>query len=200
MGALFKKSAKAITKISEIILSIELRVVGLFLGLILLFIVAGVTARYLRMPIYWIDELSVFTMVWLTFLGASAMTRLQLNFAITLLTDYMQGSVVKYIKFLAMLISALFGLALFAMSWIWLDPIGIIKAGFNAKEFAATSFNFLYTEYTQTLEWPRWAVMLVVPIFGINVFFHSLANVLEILGAVELPKRRIGAAEVSGAS
>jgi len=200
MGALFKKSAKAIARVSEIILAIELRIVGLLLGLILLFIVVGVTARFLRMPIYWIDELSVFTMVWLTFLGASAMTRLQLNFAITLLTDYIQGKTVRTIKFLAMLISALFGLALFVMSWIWLDPVGIIKAGFNAKDFAATSFNFLYTEYTQTLEWPRWAVMLIVPIFGINVFFHSLANIFETIGAVELPKRRIGAAEVSGAS
>lgn len=200
METLLKIIAKTITKISEIILAIEIRVVGILIGFILLFVVVGVIARFLRMPIYWIDELSIFTMVWLTFLGASAMTKLQLNFAITLLTDYMREVVAKILKVTAMAISAIFGFSLFIMSWSWLDPIGIITAGFDARKFAASTFNFLYTEYTQTLEWPRWAVMLIVPIFGISLFFHSLANIFEMLGIVRPSARRIGVAEVSGAN
>ena len=31
------------------------------------------------------------------------------------------------------------------MCWVWMDPIGIARYGFDAKEFAAESFKFLYT-------------------------------------------------------
>ena len=54
-----------------------------------------------------------------------------------------------------------FGLALAAMCWLWMDPVGIARAGFDAKEFAGESFNFLYTERTQTLNWPTWVLYLI---------------------------------------
>lgn len=44
---------------------------------------------------------------------------------------------------------------------------------------AETSFNFLYTEHTQTLEWPTWLVQLILPIFALSLTVHALANLFE---------------------
>lgn len=50
-------------------------------------ILLNVVTRYSGMPLYWVDEAAVYTVVWLTFIGASVMTRLRLDFAVTMLTD-----------------------------------------------------------------------------------------------------------------
>jgi TRAP-type C4-dicarboxylate transport system permease small subunit len=49
-------------------------------------ILLNVATRYSGVPIYW-DEAAVYLVVWLCFVGASTMTRLRLDFAVTLLTD-----------------------------------------------------------------------------------------------------------------
>jgi TRAP-type C4-dicarboxylate transport system permease small subunit len=70
------------------------------------------------------------------------------------------------------------------MCWLWMDPIGIARAGFDAKVYAGETFNFLYTEHTQTLNWPSWIVYLVLPIFAVSMTLHGLANTVEDLGIV----------------
>jgi hypothetical protein len=68
------------------------------------------------------------------------------------------------------------------MCWVWMDPVGIARAGFDAKEYAANSFNFVYTERTQTLNWPTWVLQLVMPLFAATFSVHALANLVEELG------------------
>lgn len=152
------------------------------MGLLTLLILLNVVTRYTGMPIYWVDEASVYTVVWLCFVGASAMTRLRLDFAVTLLTDWLSERNARRVKALATFGVLLFGLALLTMCWVWMDPVGIARYGFDAKAYAADSFNFLYTERTQTLNWPSWAVQLVLPLFGIGFTVHAAANLVEDLG------------------
>ena len=52
----------------------------------------------------------------------------------------------------------------------------------DAQAYAAETFNFLYTERTQTLEWPTWVVNLILPIFALTLIVHNTANLLEDLG------------------
>lgn len=153
----------------------------LLVGLILL----NVVTRYTGMPIYWIDEAAVYTVVWLTFVGASVMTRLRMDFAVTMLTDQLGARAAKAIKAVATAGVVLFGMAMLWMCWQWMDPIGIARYGFDAKEYAAESFNFLYTERTQTLNWPTWVLQLILPIFSATFSVHALANLLEDLGCAE---------------
>ena len=54
-----------------------------------LLILVNVVTRYAHLPIYWIDKSAVYATVWLTFIGASAMTRLRLDFAVTMLTEWL---------------------------------------------------------------------------------------------------------------
>lgn len=158
----------------------------LLCGLILL----NVATRYSGRPIYWIDESAVYSVVWLTFIGASAMTRMRLDFAVTMLTERFSPRGAAIARALSTLAVLLFGIGLGVMCWLWLDPVGIAQAGFDAREYAANSFNFIYTERTQTLNWPTWVIYLIMPLFALSMSLHALANLLEDLGLVakqELP-------------
>jgi len=174
--------ARWVQQASGAILALERRALMVLMGLLTLLILLNVVSRYTGMPIYWVDEASVYTVVWLCFVGASAMTRLRLDFAVTLLTDWLSERNAKRVKALATFGVFAFGLALLAMCWLWMDPLGIARYGFDAKAYAADSFNFLYTERTQTLDWPTWAVQLILPLFAIGFTVHAAANLVEDLG------------------
>ncbi len=174
--------ARGIQRASGAILRAERLALMALMGLLALMILLNVATRYSGMPIYWVDEAAVYLVVWLCFVGASAMTRLRLDFAVTLLTDTLGERMARRVKALSTACVLLFGCALIAMCWVWMDPVGIARHGFDAREFAAESFNFLYTERTQTLNWPTWVVQLVLPLFALTFTTHAAANLVEDLG------------------
>ena len=108
-----------------------------------------------------------------------SMTRLRLDFAMTLLTDKLSPLWAQRAKIAAGVGVIAFALALGWMCLLWLDPLGMAQAGFDPKKLAASTFNFVYTERTQTLNWPSWVLYLIVPIFACTMFIHGLANLLE---------------------
>jgi TRAP-type C4-dicarboxylate transport system permease small subunit len=179
---LFKTLGRRLLDLSDAVLGLERRLLSALMALLVALVLLNVVTRYAGVPIYWVDEASVYCVVWLCFIGASAMTRLRLDFAVTLLTDHLGARTKAAAKVCASLGVLVLGLALVAMCWIWMDPVGIARHGFDARDYAAESFNFLYTENTQTLNWPVWVVQLVLPLFSITLTLHALANVIEDLG------------------
>lgn len=169
--------------LSTAVLRTERAALTVLMGLLVLLILLNVVTRYSGTPIYWVDEAAVFTMVWLTFVGASVMTRLRMDFAVGLVSDQLPPGGAKVLKVIATLSVLVFALALVWMCWLWMDPRGIAAAGFNAKDYAEASFNFIYTERTQTLEWPTWVLQLILPIFSLTLTVHAFANLLEELEA-----------------
>lgn len=164
---------------SDALLRLERWLLTFLMSLLTALILLNVVTRYSGFPLYWVDEASVYAVVWLTFIGASAMTRLRLDFAVTMVTDKLGEKNARIAKTVATAGVLIFALALLAMCWIWMDPVGIARKGFDAREYAADSFNFLYTERTQTLEWPVWVLQLIMPIFALCMSLHALANLLE---------------------
>jgi TRAP-type C4-dicarboxylate transport system permease small subunit len=187
--ALMKRSglSRRMLDASDFVLRCERHLLSGLMGLLIVLVLLNVVTRYGGFPLYWVDEASVYCVVWLTFIGASAMTRLRLDFAVTLLTDQLGAKTARIAKASASGGVLLLGLALLAMCWLWMDPVGIVRHGFDAKEFAAESFNFLYTEKTQTLDWPTWLVQIILPIFSLTLSVHALSNLIEDLGLQ--PKR-----------
>ena len=169
--------------LSTAVLRAERAALTVLMGLLVLLILLNVVTRYSGTPIYWVDEAAVFTMVWLTFVGASVMTRLRMDFAVGLVSDQLPPGGAKVLKVIATLGVLVFALALVWLCWVWMDPRGIAAAGFNAKDYAEASFNFIYTERTQTLEWPTWVLQLILPIFSLTLTVHAFANLLEELEA-----------------
>lgn len=169
--------------LSTAVLRAERAALTALMGLLVLLILLNVVTRYSGMPIYWVDEAAVFTMVWLTFIGASLMTRLRMDFSVGLVSDQLPPGGAKALKVIATFGVLVFALVLVWMCWVWMDPRGIAAAGFNAKDYAEASFNFVYTEHTQTLEWPTWVLQLILPIFSLTLTVHAFANLLEELEA-----------------
>lgn len=169
--------------LSTAVLRAERAALTVLMSLLVLLILLNVVTRYSDIPIYWVDEAAVFTMVWLTFVGASVMTRLRMDFAVGLVSDQLPPGGAKALKVIATFGVLVFALALVWMCWVWMDPRGIAAAGFNAKDYAEASFNFIYTEHTQTLEWPTWVLQLILPIFSLTLTVHAFANLLEELEA-----------------
>jgi TRAP-type C4-dicarboxylate transport system permease small subunit len=181
---------EAIVAVSGGLLRVEHRAIQALMFLLSALILLNVVTRYTGYPIYWIDESAVYSVVWLTFIGASAMTRMRLDFAVTMLTERFSARGAAIFRVIATLGVVLFGVALGVMCWLWLDPVGIAQAGFDARDYAGQSFNFIYTERTQTLNWPTWVIYLIMPLFAFTVTLHALANLFEDLGLVakqELP-------------
>ena len=174
--------ARLLTSLSQVILSLEKLLSGILIAMLLTLILVNVATRMMRLPIYWIDELSIFAMVWLGFIGASVMIRLRIDFAVTLVLDKLAEPWLAWMRAFGSALSLSFALVLVLICWAWLDPIGIASHGFDARSFAADSFNFLYTERTQTLEWPTWVVTLIIPIFALTLVVHTSANLVEDLG------------------
>ncbi len=183
----FSRSAiirTVIIKASSLLLAFErLALMGL-MYLLTALILVNVVTRYSHFPIYWIDESAVYSVVWLTFIGASAMTRLRLDFAVTMLTERLSAQNQKIAKVIATAMVIVFGASLIATCVLWMDPIGLARAGFDARKFAGETFNFLYTERTQTLNWPTWVLYLTLPIFAVSITIHGIANLLEDLELV----------------
>jgi TRAP-type C4-dicarboxylate transport system permease small subunit len=181
---------EAIVAVSGRLLRVEHLAIQGLMFLLSALILLNVVTRYSGHPIYWIDESAVYSVVWLTFIGASAMTRMRLDFAVTMLTERFSERGAAIFRVIATLGVILFGIALGVMCWLWLDPVGIAQAGFDAREYAGQSFNFIYTERTQTLNWPTWVIYLIMPLFAVSMTLHALANLFEDLGLVakqELP-------------
>src|SRR5437868_11159259 len=119
-------------------------------------ILVNVVTRYSHFPIYWIDESAVYCVVWLTFIGASAMTRLRLDFAVTMLTERLSRRHQKIAKVISTGLVVVFGIALIVTCVLWMDLIGLALAGFDGRKLAAVTLNFLYNENTQKVNWLIW--------------------------------------------
>jgi len=176
--------AQALQSLSAGLLAVERLAIMGFMFLLTGLILLNVVTRYSGMPIYWVDESAVYSVVWLTFIGASAMTRLRLDFAVSMVTERLSERGRTAAKVIATAMVVTFGLSLAAMCWLWMDPVGIARAGFDARAFAGETFNFLYTERTQTLNWPTWVLYLILPIFAVSMIIHGLANLVEDIGLV----------------
>ena len=173
---------RAVLALSRLLLGFERKAITVLMALLAALVLLNVITRYSGRSIYWVDESAVYSVVWLTFVGASAMTRMRLDFAVTILTDKLDPAMAMRARIAATCGVVAFGLLLFWTCWLWLDPVGIAAAGFDAREFAGSSFNFVYTERTQTLNWPTWVFYMVMPLFAVSITVHGLANLVEDLG------------------
>ena len=175
---------RAIIRVSGGLLALERYALMGLMWLLTALILINVVTRYTRFPLYWIDESAVYSVVWLTFIGASAMTRLRLDFAVTMITENLSARNRKIAKVISTGLVVVFGVGLIVTCVLWMDPVGIARAGFDARKFAGATFNFLYTERTQTLNWPTWAVYLTLPVFAVSITIHGIANLIEDIGLV----------------
>jgi TRAP-type C4-dicarboxylate transport system permease small subunit len=121
-------------------------------------------------------------MVMTCFVGTSLTVRQRLDFAMTLALDALTPARRAWANRLLSLVGLAYALFIVWCCWRMFDLPGLARAGFDLGRFSAQTMNFLYSEPTQTLEIPKWIVYLVLPVYGVGLSIHSLANLAEDLG------------------
>jgi TRAP-type C4-dicarboxylate transport system permease small subunit len=165
--------------LSNALLGFEKRLITLLAAVLVLLILLNIVTRSAGRALFWVDELAVYTMIWMVLIGSSVMIRMRLGIAVTLVTDLLPDRLRRAVARVADAVLLGFAIALLVLCWLWYDPVALARAGFDLERFAAETFKFIYTEPTSTIGLPKFWVWLAVPVMSIGMSIHSLANLLE---------------------
>lgn len=151
--------------------------VAALVGLILLNVVTWAA----DIAVYWVDELAIYTMIWLVFIGASHTSRLRRHVRVTLVLGALRGRPRRWLEIGTDLLLWAFCVFLIWLAWIWYDPLGVGAAGFDRRAFSAATFNFIYDEPTLTIGIRKFWIWLVMPWLAVTASLHASANVADTL-------------------
>jgi TRAP-type C4-dicarboxylate transport system permease small subunit len=168
-----------LSRASNSILKVEKLVVTALVAVLLLLILLNIVTRAAGAAIFWVDELAIYTMIWMALLGASAMVRLRVGVSVTLVTDLLPERVQRGVARFVDAILLVFALTLLTLSWLWYEPIALIQSGFDFDVFAQNTFKFIYSEPTNTIGIRKFWIWLAVPLMAVNMSIHALTNLIE---------------------
>ena len=168
-----------LSRVSNVLLRFEKLVVTVLAAVLLLLILLNIVTRALGAAIFWVDELAIYTMIWMALVGASVMVRMRVGVAVTLLTDFLPPPIQRAVARLVDGIMLLFAIALLVLCWLWYEPLALIESGFDFDRFAQTTFKFIYSEPTNTIGIRKFWIWLAVPLMAVNMSIHALANLVE---------------------
>lgn len=167
-----------LNKLSEAWAKTELTFAACLGGLITALILLNVVTRSIGAALFWVDELAIYTMIWMTFLSTSAALHYGHSVSITIVTDLLPTALRPLAAKLVDLIIFGFALLMVWLCWRWFLPLDLIKSGFDLELFQSKTFNFTYVEPTNTLGFPKYIAWLVVCLFTMGALLHSTANLL----------------------
>ena len=168
-----------IGRASNALLTVERRLITLLAALLVLLILLNILSREVGAAIFWVDELAIYTMIWMALIASSAMLRMRMGVAVSLLTDRLPPVLKRFVFRLVDALLLFFAVVLLVLSWQWYDPIALISAGFDLDVFAQETFKFIYIEPTNTIGIRKFWVWLAVPLMAISMTVHALANLIE---------------------
>lgn len=158
---------------------VEMSAAALLAVGVTLLILLNVVTRSLNNALFWVDEAAIYTMVWMTFLGASAAIQSRQQVAITILTDTLPGGARRVAAKLVDALIFVFACAMIYFCWRWYLPLTIIGTGFDTMAFQGATFNFIYAEPTSTIGIQKWIIWLVMPLFSLGMLLHATAHLLD---------------------
>ena len=114
-------------------------------------ILTNIAFRALGSPLYWVSELAIYAMIWMTFLIAGAVLKRRHGIAVTLVSDLLPSAGRKWVIVAVDTMVLLFALMLVWLCWRWYQPLTLAQTGFDIRAFQGQTFNFIYAENTSTL-------------------------------------------------
>jgi len=171
--------ANMLFKISAAWARVELGFAAFLAVCVTVLILLNVVTRTAGAALFWVDELAIYAMVWMTFLGASAALHHRTAVSITMLLDAVPVGTRRVIVKIVDVIVLGFALAMLWFCWRWFLPLEIASAGFDRMTFQGNTFNFIYSEPTLTLGLPKYLFWLVMWLFSVGAVLHSSAHVIR---------------------
>lgn len=166
-------------RISARVAWLELWLAALLAVCITLLILLNIVTRYFGAALFWVDELAIYAMVWMTFLGASAALHHRNAVAITLLPDALSPKMLPIIRKSVDVVVFFFALAMLWFCWRWFLPLELVRAGFDTAAFQGRTFNFIYAEPTTTLGVQKYLFWLVMWLFALGATLHSATHLVS---------------------
>jgi TRAP-type C4-dicarboxylate transport system permease small subunit len=168
-----------LSRASNAVLKLEKPALIALTALLLLLILLNIVTRAAGSALFWVDELAVYTLVWMALLGASVMVRMRTGVAVTLVTDQLPPQLRRWAVRLVDAVTLMLAVVLLVLCWIWYDPIALLRNGFDFDLFAQNTFKFIYSEPTNTVGIRKFWIWLAVPLMALNMSLHALANLVE---------------------
>ena len=131
------------------------------------------------MPIYWVDELAIFSMVWMTFLATAVVVKRRQTLSVTLIQDVLPVTPKKWLILFSDLMVILFAALLLYFCLLWFQPVTLLKSGFDVSVFQMDTFNFIYSESTNTLGVKKFWVWLIMPWVALSLILHASINLWD---------------------
>lgn len=156
---------------------------GLLAAITFALLLLNVVTRAAGSPLIWVDELAIYAMIWMAFMGTSLAIRHRGHIAVTLLSDGLRprGRLVAVAIIDALLLA--FMAVFVVLVWNWFDPVALLLAG-DVPTFSRATFNFIYQEPTTTLGLRKIWFWLIMPIFAVCGTLHAAANLVDSLRAL----------------
>ena len=165
--------------LSRRLAGIEAAVAGLLAAAVAGLILLNVATRTAGAALFWVDELAIYAMVWMAFLGMSITIQRRSGVSVTIFTDSLPQKVHRAAALLVDGIILAFSLFLVWLCWRWYDPWTLASVSYSVDAFVGETFNFIYREPTQTIGVAKYCIWLIVPLTAAAMTFHALANFLE---------------------
>ncbi|MDY0206698.1 MAG: TRAP transporter small permease subunit [Pseudomonas sp.] len=162
---------------SDALSKLELTMAGVLAGAVTLLIILNIVSRTLGVAIYWVDELAIYSMVWTTFLATSVMMKNRQVIAVTIIADMLSSRNRAWLQCVSDLMILVFSVSLLVLCWNWLEPAALIESNFDIKAFQGDTFNFVYSEKTNTLGIRKIWPWLILPFFAFTMTVHALSNI-----------------------
>lgn len=179
-----------LSTLSRRLAGIEAAAAGLLAASVAGLILLNVATRSAGAALFWVDELAIYAMVWMAFLGMSITIQRRTGVSVTILTDALPPKLRRTTALLIDAVVLAFSVFLLWLCWRWYDPVTLASLSYSVDAFVGETFNFIYREPTQTIGVSKYWVWLIVPFTAAAMTIHAATNLLE---ALRIPRALDGA-------
>lgn len=164
--------------VDKYVARMETIVAGILALAIVILLFVNVVTRSSGIPLFWVDELAIYAMVWMAFLGASLAIYYRQHIAVTICIELLPVRAHMFMLAMIDVITLVLFLILAVLVWQWFDPLAVFQVS-SLSEIGAKTFNFIYDEPTTTLGIRKFWFWLILPVFCVCVTIHNVKNLVD---------------------
>lgn len=157
---------------------VERGAAGAFCIALCILILLNIVVRTARIPVFWIDEIAVYAMVWMAFMASACAVQSSEHVAVDILTRKLPASARAVCSRASHLLIFLIGIVLIACAWTWFDPLTLLSKGGDTAVFSDDTLNFIYSEPTASFAAPKALFWLIMPVFSLSITFHAFVRLV----------------------
>lgn len=150
--------------VSNMVASFEKKLAIILMFAMAVIVAAAVVFRYVfNDPLFWAGEVSIFLLIYITFIGGSLGLKYKTQASVTLLTDYLPEKVNKWIAVFAHIFMLAFMAILLFYCIIWITSPSVA------------------IQRSSAILLPMWIPYAILPVGLLFATIHLLDNLLDIL-------------------